>query len=222
MEEILDAVVIEPNTEPTAAVIWLHGLGADGNDFAPIIPALNLPQSTPIRFIFPHAKVRPVTINGHFPMRAWFDILTMERGAEEDEMGIRETDALLHTLIQEQINRGIDPANILLAGFSQGGACALFTALRFPDTLAGVIALSCYLPLYKTLAAEASASNKQTPIFQTHGQQDELVPFQFGEMTRDFLLSQGYPLQWKPYAMGHEVCDEEIQDIGAFIKSRLV
>lgn len=209
----MDAVEIETGPDPQATVLWLHGLGADGHDFEPIVPELELPR--PVRFVFPHAPVRPVTINQGMRMRAWYDILQFGSGAE-DEAGIRDSQRLLELLIAEEKKRGL--SKIVLAGFSQGGAVALQTALRHPGRLAGVLALSTYLPLAAALEAERSAANRELPIFMAHGQYDDIIPLPRAEQSRQLLHKLGYPVEWHAYPMPHSVCPQEIEDISAFLR----
>ena len=211
-----DAIVIETAPKPAAAVIWLHGLGADGHDFEPIVPELELDR--PVRFVFPHAPVRPVTINQGMRMRAWYDILQFGPGPE-DEAGVRASQKLLETLIAAERARGA--GSIVLAGFSQGGAIVLQTALRHGERLAGVLALSTYLPLHRTLEAEGSAANRDVPIFMAHGQYDDIIPLQRAEQSRQLLERLGYKVQWQTYPMPHSVCPEEIADISAFLRKIL-
>jgi phospholipase/carboxylesterase len=216
--ESTDAVLIEPDTPADSSVIWLHGLGADGNDFVPIVPYLGLAPESAIRFIFPHAEPRPVTINGGITMRAWYDIFSLEHNRLEDEDGIRASQGSIEQLILNQIAAGIPAERILLAGFSQGGAITLQTALRLDSKLAGILALSTYMPLASSLPDERSASNQSTPILMCHGEYDPVVPFDLGETSRDLLLDLGYSVEWKAYPIGHEVCMEEITLIGQFIR----
>ncbi len=218
ISESTDAVLIEPDTPADASVIWLHGLGADGNDFVPIVPHLGLAPGSAIRFIFPHAEPRHVTINGGMAMRAWYDIISLDHNALQDEDGIRASQGRIEQLIQDQIAAGIPAERILLAGFSQGGAITLQTALRLDTKLAGVLALSTYLPLGSSLPDERGAANQSTPILMCHGEYDPVVPFDLGETSRDQLLELGYSVEWKAYPMGHEVCMEEITLIGQFIR----
>jgi phospholipase/carboxylesterase len=207
----MQAVEIETGSQPQAAVIWLHGLGADGHDFEPIVPELAVAQ--PLRFIFPHAPVRPVTINQGMRMRAWYDIFQFGGGAE-DEAGIRESQRLVEDLIKQQ---PLPSNRIVLAGFSQGGAVVLQTALRHREPLAGVLALSTYLPLSATLEAERSAANRDLPIFMAHGQYDDIIPLARAEQSRRMLEKLGYPVEWHAYAMPHSLCPQEIEDICAFL-----
>jgi phospholipase/carboxylesterase len=212
----MDTVEIQTGAKPDAAVIWLHGLGADGHDFEPIVPELRLPGALPLRFVFPHAPVRPVTLNQGMRMRAWYDILRLDGGAEDDA-GIRASQGLVEALIAEEVKKGIEAARIVLAGFSQGGAIALHTALRHPAPLAGVLALSTYLPLNRTVKAEAGEANRKTPIFMAHGQYDDIIPLARAEQSRKILAEAGYDVQWKTYPMPHSVCAEEIADIASFL-----
>ena len=207
----MEAIEIETAPNPAAAVIWLHGLGADGHDFEAIVPELKLPK--PVRFVFPHAPVRPVTINQGMRMRAWYDIFQFG-GGPEDEKGIRESQGLLEALIREQ---PVPARAIVLAGFSQGGAIVLQTALRYPERLAGVIALSTYLPLAGKLKAEKSPANQDLPIFMAHGQYDDLIPLNRAQKSRELLVDAGYKVEWHDYPMPHSVCGEEIADIASFL-----
>jgi len=205
----MDAVEIETGPEPRAAVIWLHGLGADGHDFEPIVPELELEQA--VRFVFPHAPMRPVTINNGMRMRAWYDIFQFG-GGPEDEAGIRASQKIVETLIGAEKGR-----NIVLAGFSQGGAIVLQAALRHAEALAGVLALSTYLPLAAKVQAEASSANRAIPIFMAHGQYDEIIPLDRAEASRDALQRLGYAVEWHAYPMPHSVCAPEIADISRFL-----
>ena len=209
----MDAVEIETGPDPRAAVIWLHGLGADGHDFEPIVPELEL--ANPVRFVFPHAPMRPVTINNGMRMRAWYDIYQFGGGAEDDA-GIRASQKLVEGLMAREKGK-----KIVLAGFSQGGAIALQTALRHPDALAGVLALSTYLPLSTTLAAERHAANQKTPIFMAHGRFDDIIPIDRARQSRAVLEKLGYAVAWKEYPMPHSVCAEEIQDLSRFLATIL-
>ena len=205
----MEAVEIETGRNPGAAVIWLHGLGADGHDFEPIVPELRLPK--PVRFVFPHAPVRPVTINQGMRMRAWYDIFQFG-GGPEDEAGIRASQKLVEKLIEAEKGK-----KIVLAGFSQGGAIVLQAALRHPERLAGVLALSTYLPLAATLEKERSEANKDLPIFMAHGQLDDIIPIDRAKRSREVLERLGYPVTWKDYPMPHSVCAPEIGDISGFL-----
>jgi phospholipase/carboxylesterase len=212
----MQTVELQTGPRPDAAVLWLHGLGADGHDFEPIVPELRLPPALQLRFIFPHAPVRPVTLNQGMRMRAWYDILRLDGGAE-DETGIRESASIVQQLVQEQIDRGINTPRIVLAGFSQGGAIALYTALRYSAPLAGVLALSTYLPLHAKLKQEMKEANRKAPIFMAHGQYDDVIPLARAEQSRKILADAGYDVQWKTYPMAHSVCAEEIADIASFL-----
>jgi phospholipase/carboxylesterase len=213
-----EAVEVETGVNPTAAVIWLHGLGADGHDFEPIVPELVGPGERALRFVFPHAPIRPVTLNGGFAMRAWYDIVSLERRGPEDEPGIRASQATVEALIQRENARGIPAARIVLAGFSQGGALALFTGTRYREKLAGIMGLSCYLLLGGRLAAERSAANQSTPVLLAHGLQDPIVAPLLGEHARASLEAAGYPVEWHAYEMPHGVCPAEIADIAAWLR----
>lgn len=217
------AVEIETGASPEGCVIWLHGLGADGHDFEPIVPELRLADNVSLRFVFPHAPVRPVTINGGMSMRAWYDILTLERSGPVDETGIRDSSARLVTLIEREHERAIPYERIVLAGFSQGGAIAAHTALRYPHTLGGLMALSTYLPLQNSLDEEVfgneQAQDQALPIFMAHGSFDPVLPMALGERSRDCLQQNGYRVEWHDYPMAHAVCAEEIDDIRSWLLS---
>jgi phospholipase/carboxylesterase len=212
----MEAVEIETGSPPQAAVIWLHGLGADAHDFEPVVPELGLPAAKPVRFIFPNAPQRPVTINMGMRMRAWYDILQMG-GGPEDEAGIRESQVLLEKLISTQKQKGIPARKIVLAGFSQGGAIALQTAPRHAERLAGVMALSTYLPLQRKLQQERNPMNNDLPVFMAHGSYDPMIPMVRAMQSRDALQALGYPVEWREYPMPHSVCPEEIADIAEFL-----
>ena len=216
MTQLLETIEIETGDKPDAAVIWLHGLGADGRDFEPVVPQLQLPPRLSLRFVFPHAPIRPVTLNQGMRMRAWYDILQLG-GGSEDDAGIRASQKSLEDLIAREGARGIPPARIVLAGFSQGGAIALQTALRSGERLAGTLALSTYLPLAATLAAERNAANGDAPIFMAHGSQDPMIPIDRARASRDALARLGYAVEWREYPMAHSVCLEEIADIAAWL-----
>jgi phospholipase/carboxylesterase len=219
---LLPAIEIETAPGPTCAVIWMHGLGADGNDFVPVVPELGLPDAPAIRFIFPHAPAIPVTCNGGYVMPAWYDIYSLdEAGRQVDEAGIRHSREAIRALIARENARGVPAARIVLAGFSQGGAIAYTTALTHPETLAGVIALSTYIPSVDLLAAEATPANAATPILAAHGTHDDVVPLALGTRARDFVASRGHPVDWHTYPMAHSVCLEEIADIGRWLQTRL-
>lgn len=218
---LLDAIEIDTAPNPTHAVIWLHGLGADGNDFAPIVPELGLDDGPAVRFVFPHAPVQPVTINGGMAMRSWYDILVTDLVRREDAAGIRRSEQAVRALIARENARGIPSERIVLAGFSQGCAMTLHTGLRYPERLAGLIGLSGYLPLIDSAAAERSHANDQTPIFLAHGTYDPVVALPRAEASRDMLQSLGYRVQWHTYPMPHSVCAPEVADIAAFLRGVL-
>ena len=220
MSALPDSLEIETARSPDAAVIWLHGLGADGHDFEPVVPELRLPPRMRVRFVFPHAPVRPVTINMGMRMRAWYDILQLG-GGPEDEPGIRASQSILEALIARERTRGIEPQRIVLAGFSQGGAIALHTALRHPARLAGVLALSTYLPLAAQAAPERNPASEALPVFMAHGRLDEIIPLSRALQSCARLESLGCRVQWREYPMPHSVCGEEIADIAAWLVGRL-
>lgn len=211
-----EAVVIEPPEAIRACVLWLHGLGADGHDFEPIVPELG-PATRGVRFVFPHAPQRPVTINGGYVMRAWYDVLDMDLTLRPDEAGIRASEAILRDHVAAQVADGVAPERVVLAGFSQGGAIALHTGLRYEERLAGILALSTYLPLQATVATEASAANTHTSIFMAHGIADPVIGIAHAERSRDFLRARGYSVEWHSYPMMHAVCAEEIRAIGRWL-----
>jgi phospholipase/carboxylesterase len=213
-----EAVEIETGRNPQAAVIWLHGLGADGHDFEPIVPELVRPADRPLRFIFPHAPMRPVTLNGGYVMRAWYDIIAIDRRAAEDGEGIRASQALVTDLILGENARGIPSERIVLAGFSQGGAMALFCGTRYPERLAGIIGLSCYQVLATGFDAERLPANQHTPIFLGHGMQDPVVIPALGEAASRQLQAAGYTVEWHAYSMPHSVCPQEVIDIAAWLR----
>jgi phospholipase/carboxylesterase len=217
-EPLLPAVEISTGESPRLAIIWLHGLGADGHDFEPIVPELDLPFA--VRFVFPHAPVRPISVNGGAEMRGWYDILGFGLNVREDAAGIRVSAAAVTRLIDREIERGLNAAQVVLAGFSQGGAIALHTALREPRSLAGVLALSTYLPLRETLAAERSVANANVPIFMAHGSADPLLPLALAEGSRRMLEGFGYAVDWHVYPMPHSVCMDEIAAIAAWLVRR--
>jgi phospholipase/carboxylesterase len=216
-DTLLPAIELATGDSPNSSVIWLHGLGADGNDFVPVVDELGLPPQLAVRFIFPHAPMQPVTINGGFVMRAWYDVFNQDMSFREDEIGMRRSQLEIEKLITKEKDRGIGVSRIVLAGFSQGGAMALQTGLRYPERLAGIMALSSYLPLAMTLAAEASAANRDVPIFMAHGAADPLIPLPLASLSRERLKQQGYRVEWHQYPMPHSVCLEEIQDIGRWL-----
>ena len=209
---------IETGREPRSAVIWLHGLGADGHDFEPIVPQLVRPEDPPLRFVFPHAPVRPVTLNGGYPMRAWYDIVAIDRRAAEDESGIRASQDLVGALIRREQERGVASPRIVLAGFSQGGALALYAGTRHPQKLAGIMGLSCYQLLAGRFLAERSPANQATPVFLAHGLGDPVVIPALGQQACLQLQAAGYGVEWHTYAMAHAVCPQEIADIAAWLR----
>jgi phospholipase/carboxylesterase len=214
---LLETVEIEPAGRADAAVILLHGLGADGHDFEAIVPELRLPPSPAIRWVFPHAPIRPVTINNGYRMRAWYDIFGFDRRLPQDEAGIRESAAAVRALVAREEERGVAPERIVLAGFSQGGAVALFAGLREPARLAGIVGLSTYLPLAERLAAEAHPANAAVPIYMAHGTEDGTVGLLLGEGSRGLLAAQGYDVDFRTYPMAHSVCAQEIHDLRDFL-----
>jgi len=218
---LLEAIEIETGERPVGAVIWLHGLGADGHDFAPIVPQLVRANERPLRFVFPHAPVRPVTINGGMAMRAWYDIVGFDRRIPQDEAGIRSSDALVAELIRRENDRGIPTNRIVLGGFSQGGAISLFTGPRYPEKLAGIMGLSCYMLLEDFLPAERTRVNYPTAIFLAHGTQDPVVDIRLGAQARQLLEAGGYPVEWHAYPMPHSVCPQEVDDIAAWLRKVL-
>ena len=215
--DLLESLEVETAPSPRAAVIWMHGLGADGYDFVDIVPALGL-RDVPVRFVFPHAPMQPVTINNGMVMRAWYDVRGEIGGPRrEDEAGVRASQARIEALIARERGRGIAAGRLVLAGFSQGGAMALHTGLRHPERLAGILALSCFLPLADRLAAEASAANRDVPIFMAHGVHDPLIPLARARQAHDILAGLGYRVQWHDYPMPHSVCDREVLDVGEWL-----
>lgn len=218
MPPLLPTLEIETGPEPSASVIWLHGLGADGHDFAPVVPELRMPPGTPTRFIFPHASEIPVTLNVGQVMPAWFDLYSFDFDAPEDEAGLARSRAAIEQLIAREESRGIPSNRIVLAGFSQGGAVAVHTAIRFPKPLAGAMLLSTWLPMARTLAAEASPANRGAPIFIAHGRQDDMVPIAYAEASRDALRLAGHAVEWREYDLPHAVSSDEIDDIGDWLR----
>ena len=210
------------DSDADKCVIWLHGLGADGYDFKPIVPELNLPENNRIRFVFPHAPQRPVTINAGVVMPAWYDLTSMDFTNHEDADGINTSSKQIIELLEQQQSTGIDSKQIVLAGFSQGGAIALHTALRYDKPLAGIMALSTYLPLVQTFPAELSKTNRSIPILMCHGSHDPVVPHHLGEDTKYFLEQENYKVDWHSYPMQHSVCPEEINDISQWLKKILL
>jgi phospholipase/carboxylesterase len=217
MPDLLDAIEIETAPDPTAAVVWMHGLGADGHDFEPIVPELRLPPRPAVRFVFPHAPLRPVTINQGHVMRAWYDIRALAGVRREDEAGVRQSARQIDALVARERQRGIAPGRIVLAGFSQGGAMALHLGLRYPERLAGIMALSCYLPLSNTLTTEASPANRDVPIFWAHGVHDPMIPLAMAEHGREQVAELGYPIEWHQYAIPHSVSADEIADVARWL-----
>ena len=210
-----ECVEVTTGDNPVGSVIWLHGLGADGHDFEPIVPELHLPAELPLRFVFPHAPVRPVTINGGMHMRAWYDIVTLDAEGRADAKGVHESTALLEGLIAREKKRGIDAEKIVIAGFSMGGAIAINTALHTKESLAGLMALSTYLPLPSEVAD--SAGERALPVFMAHGTFDPMLPMQWGQASAEKLKETGFTVEWRDYPMAHAVCPEEIRDIRAWL-----
>lgn len=206
-----ECVEVTTGADPVGSVIWLHGLGADGHDFEPIVPELQLPDDVPLRFVFPHAPVRPVTINGGMAMRAWYDIISLDAEGRADAVGVRESTAILEELITREKTRGIDAGKIVIAGFSMGGAIAINTALHTREKLAGMMALSTYLPLSDDV--ESAAGDRDLPVFMAHGTFDPMLPMQWGQLSADRLKEAGFTIEWHEYSMAHAVCPEEIRDI---------
>jgi phospholipase/carboxylesterase len=211
---MLDYIAINSLLHPTAIIIWLHGLGADGNDFEPVVKALNLSH---IEFILPHAPYRKVTLNNGYEMRAWYDLYGLSKESKQDTTGIRESQAEIEAIIQQKIKEGIPAERIAIVGFSQGGAIALHTVLRYQDKLAGVLALSTYLPISATLPKEKSKANQNIPIFMAHGSFDEVITIQTSQHSRDFMQAEHYEVEWHEYPMAHSVNLDEIEDIRAFL-----
>jgi phospholipase/carboxylesterase len=222
--DLLPAIVLETGSHPTHAILWMHGLGADGNDFVPVVDELALPSSLHIRFVFPHAPMRPVSINGGSVMRAWhdYDLAGSTSSFRENMASLCDSQRSIDALIIRESQRGIKPEKIVLAGFSQGGALALQTGLRYPEKLAGIMALSCYLPASQTLAAEAHQANSGIPIFMAHGSIDNIIPMPLALTSKRQLLESGYAVEWHEYLMAHAVCKEEIADIGEWLKRILI
>ena len=209
--QLPETVEVTTGEDPAGSVIWLHGLGADGHDFEPIVPELRLPAELPLRFVFPHAPPRPVTINGGASMRAWYDILSLDTSGRADALGVRESTALVEGLIHREQERGVDAGRIVIAGFSQGGAIAINLALQTDTRLAGLMALSTYLVLPDEI--EKGAGNRDIPVFMAHGSFDPVIPMQWGRSSADRLRAAGYGVEWRDYPMAHAVCPEEIADI---------
>ena len=217
--DMLPCVITNPvQGEAQASIIWMHGLGADGHDFASLVPVLGLDQ---VRFIFPHAPFRPISINGGQSSRGWYDIYSLERMSQEDRAGVEASMASISDLIARELASGIPSDRIVLAGFSQGGAMALYTGLTYDKPLAGILALSCYLPLAAQCVQHATPSNKSTPIFQAHGDFDPVLPLALGRSSYDLLSKLQYPISWHHYPMAHAVCDDEVADIRQWLQERL-
>jgi phospholipase/carboxylesterase len=216
--ELLPAIELETAPNPLASVIWLHGLGADGNDFVPVVRELALPPDLAVRFVFPHAPVRAVTINNGVRMRAWYDIAAADLNNRADLAGVKQSQAQVEALIGREVQRGISPARIVLAGFSQGGAVALYTGLRHAERLAGIMALSTYLIGADALAIEAASINRGVPIFMAHGTADPIVRFDWGNASFRALVQAGYKVDWHTYGMEHSVCMEEIEAVSAWLQ----
>ena len=219
MNNVLPHIQLEIGQSPQHCIIWLHGLGADGEDFVPVAQEMNLPVA--VRYLFPHAPEQPVTVNGGYIMRAWYDITAADIAAQQDSVGIHASQAAIKALIAQETARGIAPENIYLAGFSQGAAIALHTGLRHLPQLGGIVALSGYLPLAETLAHDIHSMPKNIPIFMAHGRDDTVVPFATGQSSADILRKQSYQLEWQEYAMSHTVCTEEIRDIESWLAGQL-
>ena len=215
---MLDCITIEPPSPATVCVIWMHGLGADGNDFVPMLPELGLPRDHSVRFMFPNAPTMPVTINGGYVMRAWYDLVSAELDKRADETGVRKSALAIDELIADQRAKGVESKHIVLAGFSQGGVIALHTGLRYRERLGGIMALSTYLACAESLGAEASSSNRDLPIFYAHGAADPVISMALAKLSKARLDTHGYKVEWHEYGMPHSVCPEEIDDIAAFLK----
>jgi phospholipase/carboxylesterase len=216
-----DVILNPADGPPNATVIWLHGLGADGYDFVPLVPELQLPADARIRFLFPHAPVRPVTVNAGHEMRAWYDITELNPEGRDDEAGLSQARTRVDRLINAELAAGMPSRRIILAGFSQGGAIALHAGLRFTQSLGGIIALSCYLPLRQRIGNDVAQANYETPVFMCHGREDVVVLPAFGEQSRDVMLHAGLNIEWREYSMGHSLCRPEIFDISVWLKARL-
>ncbi|MCC6136552.1 MAG: alpha/beta hydrolase fold domain-containing protein [Candidatus Contendobacter sp.] len=216
--QLLNTLEIEPAGPAHSSVIWMHGLGAGARDFEPIVPELKLPVELGIRFVFPNAPIRPVTINNGMQMRAWYNVLSLDLPRQEDAEGVYASEQAINVLLEREKQRGIPAERIVLAGFSQGGVMALHTGLRYPERLAGILALSCYIPLAARLSNERGSANQATPIFITHGDYDAVIPMRYGQQSVDLLRSLGYAVEWSDYGMGHEVCWEEIRDVAQWLQ----
>jgi phospholipase/carboxylesterase len=215
--ELLEHIELATGAQPQATIIWMHGLGADGWDFMPVVRELPLPEGLALRFIFPHAPSRPVTINNGMEMRAWYDIAMSDLGRLPDEAGIRESQAAVERLIARERERGMPSERVILAGFSQGGAIALQAGLRHANRLGGIVVLSSYLPLEESLDAEAASANRATPILMAHGTDDPVIPIRLAELSRDALQRRGYEVEWHSWPMPHAVCGEEIAEVARFL-----
>lgn len=215
--QLPETVEVCTGEDPLGSVIWLHGLGADGHDFEPIVPELNIPPALPLRFVFPHAPVRPVTINGGMPMRAWYDILSLDTAGRADAGGVQQSTALLEALVESEIERGMMPGRIVIAGFSQGGAIAINAALRARHKLAGLMALSTYIALPGEVGA--GVDTPDLPVFMAHGSLDPMLPLQWGRASAEKLIEAGYAVDWHEYPMAHAVCSDEIADIREWLLS---
>ena len=214
----LESVIVETGPKPSFTIIWMHGLGADGHDFEPLVPELVDDGMPSLRFVFPHAPVRPVTLNNGYAMRAWYDIVGIDRRSAEDFTGLQASADAIGALIKREAGEGIPATRIAIAGFSQGGAMALQVATRHPETLAGVIALSCYLPQAGELHAKRHGANDATPVFMAHGTQDPVVPYAMGDESRQLMQAAGYQVEWHAYPMPHGLCEQEVADIRAFLR----
>ncbi|HMU63949.1 MAG: dienelactone hydrolase family protein [Nitrosomonas sp.] len=218
----LATIELTTGSNPTHSIIWMHGLGADGKDFVPIIEELDLPKAIAIRFIFPHAPKQPVTVNGGFIMRAWYDIRSADLDHAEDEVGLKRSEQLIMQLIEKEKSRGVASENIVLAGFSQGGVMSLFVGLRYAEKLGGVMVLSGYLPLAHQFESSAHLVNHTTPIFIGHGNEDMIVPIQLANKSKQQLITQGYLVEWHEYNMAHSVCNDELTDISKWLQRVLL
>ncbi|MCY7296254.1 alpha/beta hydrolase [Alteromonas sp. a30] len=219
--ELLPFVEVNPQTQHDAVVIWLHGLGDSGNGFAPIVPQLNLPADHKIRFVFPHAPIRPVTINNGFQMRAWYDIKSMNFEDRADKAGVQESTAMVEALIESEMAKGVPAERVILAGFSQGGVIAYYLGARLQKKIAGMICLSTYMSDNPSTFSEWSDTNKNTPIFAAHGQFDDVVPIQLGKNAYTNMKDNGFAISWKEYPMQHNVCLEQLHDISRWLQERL-
>lgn len=221
MLDLLDYVEVKTSAQPDACLIWLHGLGADGHDFENLVDQLHLPEQLGVRFLFPHAPIQPVSINAGYPMRSWFDVLGLDDKSIQDEAGIRKSQKRVEALIDHVINEGIASKRIILGGFSQGGALALHIAIRYSQQLAGVAALSTYLPLADLTSKEKHQANDRLPIFIAHGSLDPIVPYRFGQISYDMLKELQFPVVWHHYPIAHSVCEQEVKDISQWIQQVL-